>query len=215
MMLFAGIFFCVAGLAQTVPFQNDIDAFRQADKEAFPGTGKVLLVGSSSFTNWKDVQDYFPAVPIINRGFGGSSLTDLIRFKDELLDPYQPRQIIIYCGENDFAGNPDLKPKEVYKRFKTFFEIVRSKYPAVPVDYISMKPSPSRMFLFDKFKKTNRRIERYIRRKPNARFINVFDAMLNADGRPKPEIFVSDSLHMNAAGYRIWQGIMDPYLKRN
>jgi lysophospholipase L1-like esterase len=40
----------------------------------------------------------------------------------------------------------------------------------------------------------------------------VFDAMLDATGNPKKEIFLEDQLHMNASGYAIWKKILLPYL---
>jgi hypothetical protein len=36
--------------------------------------------------------------------------------------------------------------------------------------------------------------------------------MLEPDGTVKPDIFIQDKLHMNAKGYHIWQGILQPYL---
>jgi len=36
--------------------------------------------------------------------------------------------------------------------------------------------------------------------------------MLGADGKPMPDIFIGDKLHMNAKGYAIWQKIIEPYL---
>jgi lysophospholipase L1-like esterase len=75
-----------------------------------------------SFTKWTDVADYFPDKKIINRGFGGSRLTDLNDFADDLLAPYQPKQIIIYCGENDFADNHQLKAQVVVDRYKAFIK---------------------------------------------------------------------------------------------
>src|SRR5215813_8439521 len=101
------LFLLVASVtqAQNPPFWDDIQAFKKEDSAHFPGTGKILFVGSSSFARWKDVQKDFPAYPIINRGFGGSSLTDVIRYKDDVIFKYKPKQIVIYCGENDLAGN--------------------------------------------------------------------------------------------------------------
>ena len=84
---------------ERIPFWNEVQALRQKDSVQFPAAGQLLFIGSSSFTMWKDVQDYFPGYKILNRAFGGSTLVDLIRFRYDVIYPYQPKQIIIYCVE--------------------------------------------------------------------------------------------------------------------
>jgi hypothetical protein len=37
--------------------------------------------------------------------------------------------------------------------------------------------------------------------------------MLNADGKPRKELFGDDMLHMNNEGYRIWTDLIRPHLK--
>jgi lysophospholipase L1-like esterase len=202
--------------AQQPAFWNDIRKFKQQDSIQFPGTGKILFVGSSSFTNWKDVQGYFPAYPIINRGFGGSSLLDVIRYEKDIIFPYQPKQIVIYCGENDIAGDTNVTGKMVFERFKQLYSDIRVNLQNVPLVYVSMKPSPSRWHMRSKVMEGNRLIKKFLKkRKRNARFVDVWDAMLGADGKPIPDIFVNDRLHMNAKGYSIWQKILEPHLLKN
>src|SRR5262245_50060214 len=80
------------------PFWNDIQNFKKQDSVSFPPKNAILFIGSSSFTNWKDVQNYFPGYTIINRGFGGSTLLDQIRYFNDIVFLYEPKQIVIYCG---------------------------------------------------------------------------------------------------------------------
>lgn len=209
------LLFVVATRAQQPPYWNDIQAFKKQDSASFPGTGKILFVGSSSFTNWRDVQTYFPAYPIINRGFGGSTLVDVMRYKYDIIFPYRPKQIIIYCGENDIANDSTVTGKTVFKRFKALYFSIRKNLMFVPVVYVCMKPSPSRWHLRDKYIEGNRLIKEFLEKKKrsaNNHFVNVWDAMLGPDGKPVPDIFVGDNLHMNAKGYAIWQKIIEPYL---
>ncbi|GAO42782.1 beta-glucosidase BglX [Flavihumibacter petaseus] len=205
--------FAIAGFAQQPPFYADIQAFKQLDRERKPEKNGILLIGSSSFTYWKDVNSYFPGYPITNRGFGGSSLPDLIRYADDIVDPYAPEQILIYCGENDFAGATDtLKAATVVNRFKTLYGILRAKAPQASIVYVSMKASPSRRKYFPKIKAANKAIADFLKTEKNTGFIDVFPIMLNANGQPKPEIFRADSLHMNEKGYAIWQKVFQPVL---
>lgn len=202
----------IAAQTQTPAFKKEIDAFLSADSLHFPAKGQILFVGSSSFTYWKDIKDYFPSYPIINRGFGGSSLSDLIRNADKIIIPYQPKQIIIYCGENDIADSIAATPITVRNRFKTLLKMIRSALGTVPIAFISIKPSQSRWKLEKKFLKANRMIKNYLKRDRNAIYVNVHDAMLLPDGSVNPELFIKDNLHMNANGYAIWQKIIEPVL---
>jgi lysophospholipase L1-like esterase len=198
--------------AQQPPFYNDIQQFKQQDSMNPPPQHPILFIGSSSFTKWKDVQSYFPGYTILNRGFGGSSLPDLIRYASDIIFPYQPKEIVIYCGENDFAGKNYVSANMVFDRFKTLYTIIRSKLPDVPVAFISIKPSPSRRKYWPQMTEANTLIKDYIGKQQHASFVDVYQPMLNENKDVKPEIFLSDSLHMNANGYAIWQKALQPYL---
>lgn len=203
---------CFAANLQAQPFAAEISAFKKLDSARFPGTGKILFIGSSSFTKWTDVQDYFPAHAIINRGFGGSTLLDVIRYEKEVIFPYDPKQVVIYCGENDVAGDTAVTGTAVLERFKQLFTDIRKRFPKVPVIFVSLKPSPSRWHMRARTMEANRLIKKYLKKKKHTRFINVWDVMLNEKGEPREELFIKDRLHMNAEGYKIWQGLMEPYL---
>ena len=177
-----------------------------------PPQHAILFVGSSSFTKWKDVQSYFPGYTILNRGFGGSALPDVIYYSNDVIFPYQPKQIVIYCGENDFAANDTVTAQIVFDRFKTLYGMIRAKMKTVAVDFVSIKPSPSRRQYWPKMIEANKMIKDYLQHQPHSAFINVYDVMLNSYNEPKPEIFLNDSLHMNAGGYKIWQKAIKPYL---
>ena len=193
-------------------FWNDIQSFKKQDSISFPAANQILFIGSSSFTKWTDVQNYFPSYPIINRGFGGSSLTDIIYYANNIIFPYQPKQIVIYCGENDLAASDSISSQTVYKRFKQLFELIRKNDTSASLAYISIKPSPARQQLMKKMYVANILIRNYLRTKKNTAFIDVYKQMLNADGTPMEDIFIEDKLHMNAKGYAIWQKIIEPYL---
>ncbi|HTD95209.1 MAG TPA: GDSL-type esterase/lipase family protein [Chitinophagaceae bacterium] len=197
---------------QKPPFWNEVQSFKKQDSLSFPASGQILLIGSSSFTMWTDVQTYFPGHPILNRAFGGSSLPDVIRYAKDIVLPYHPKQIIVYCGENDLAGDSTVNGEKVYERFKELFELVRSYYPGIPVAYVSMKPSPSRRKLLPKMEQGNRLIKHFMAQQVQTSYIDVYSRMLNPDHSLIGDIYREDSLHMNKKGYVIWQKIIEPYL---
>jgi lysophospholipase L1-like esterase len=209
------LFFLLASVARDIqaqPFADEIAAFKKKDSISFPPKHAILFIGSSSFRKWTDVQDYFPNYTIINRGFGGSTLPDVIRYEKEIIFPYQPKQIVIYCGENDVATSDTLTGLIVFERFKKLFADIRIKFPGIPIVFISLKPSPSRWGMRDRMMKANQLIKDYLKYEKNAVFVNVWDSMLGNNGEPMKEIFLEDNLHMNAKGYAIWKKFIEPHL---
>ena len=206
------VFTVAAVSAQQPAFYNDIQNFKKKDAEQMPAKHSILFVGSSSFTKWTDVQDYFPGYPIINRGFGGSTLPDVIRYADDVIFPYQPKQVVIYCGENDLASSDTVSAATVVARVKTLFGMIRQKLGNVPVLFVSLKPSPSRSRLFPKMKDANAQIKTFLSKNKKAVFADVYSKMLDENGEPMKDIFLQDNLHMNAKGYAIWQKVLAPLL---
>jgi lysophospholipase L1-like esterase len=214
------VFLCALSLsvqdvrAQQAPFYTEIHQFKKQDSISFPPKNAILLVGSSSFTKWRDVQAYFPDYTIINRGFGGSVLPDVIRYANDIIIPYHPKQVIVYCGDNDLASSDTISPEIVTRRFKQLFYMVRGKLPAATITFVSIKPSPSRQRLMAKMADANAMIFKFLKTQKNTSYIDVFHPMLLSTGRAIPGIFVSDSLHMNEKGYAIWKKAMEPKLKK-
>ena len=194
------------------PFWRDIQNFKKQDEKSFPPKNAILFLGSSSFKRWKDVQDDFPSYLIINRGFGGSRLPNLIRYAKDIVFPYSPKQVVIYCGENDLASSDTVTARMVFGRFEELFNIIRGKFPDLPVAYISMKPSPRRIHLLPKMREGNQLIKDFLTMQKNAVFIDVYHLMLDDSEQPIPELFFDDGLHMNAKGYAVWKKIIEPFL---
>ena len=197
---------------QGKPFQKEINEFKEQDKKSFPPKNAILFVGSSSFTKWTDVQEYFPGYTIINRGFGGSTLRDVIGYADDIIIPYHPKQVVIYCGDNDIAAG--AKASDVYERFTQLFNIIRGKLPGASIVFVSIKPSPSRAKLMPVAEEANVVVRQFLSTYPETGYVDVFHPMLTPAGVPKSEIFLGDSLHMNAEGYKIWKQAILPYLSR-
>jgi lysophospholipase L1-like esterase len=199
--------------AQTKPFEAEIKAFAKSDSIVAPLQGKIVFVGSSSFTKWKDINQYFPGYPIINRGFGGSILLDMIQHVNETITKYNPKQVVIYCGENDLASSDTVSPEIVLNRFSVLFNLIRKQLGNKSnITFISIKPSVSRWHLENKIIEANTLIANFIAKQTNANFINIHNAMLQNDGSVMKDIFIADNLHMNAKGYAIWQKIIAPSL---
>lgn len=194
------------------PYWKEIQAFKKADSIAPPPKKSILFVGSSSFRGWRDVQEYFPKKRIINRGFGGSSLPHLSLYANDIIFLYAPKQIVIYCGENDLAESDTLTAQGVLFRFQNLFALIRSRLPKTPIAFVSIKPSPSRQKLMPKIEAANALIKIFLQTQKRTAFIDVYKPMVDSTGLPKEELFLGDKLHMNAKGYAIWQQAIAPHL---
>ncbi len=192
-------------------WENEINAFAEIDRKQTPPENAILFVGSSSMRLWTNLRMSFPDLRVINRGFGGSRLEDVNFFFDKIVLPYKPKTIVLYAGENDV--NDGVAAEIVAENYRKFSKMVREKLPKTKIFYVSLKPSPSRWKLADNFRKTNELIKAEIAKDKNAKFVDVWAAMLGANGEPMPDIFVGDNLHMNEKGYAIWKGILEKYLK--
>jgi lysophospholipase L1-like esterase len=193
------------------PFADEIRAFKSRDSVALPAQGQILFAGSSSIRLWKDLAQDFPTQQVLNRGFGGSTFEDVLRYADDIILPYKPRHIVIYCGENDLAKG--VAPDVVVEQFKELFARIRTTLPKTTVTYISIKPSPSRIKIIGDVAKTNSMIKAFLSRQKKANFVDVFSLMVDKNGNPREELFVEDRLHMNRKGYDIWKKVLTPIVR--
>ena len=195
------------------PWEAAIQEFEHQDIWAMPPPQAYLFVGSSSIRHWESLAKDFPDRPVINRGFGGSQLSDVITFADRIIVPYQPKLVVVYCGDNDITSG-HKSPGEVLAEFRDLVGHLHRALPHTPLAFITMKPAPSTWSEFgEKIRAGNQLIRDYIRTDSTLSFIDVFTPMLGADGAPRPELFVADREHLNPAGYALWTSIVKPYLK--
>lgn len=194
-------------------WEAEIQAFEAEDEANPPPAHAILFIGSSSIRLWKTLTSDFDGIPVINRGFGGSQMSDSLAFADRIVLPYRPKQIVVYAGENDLAAGKG--PEQVLKDFQVFVMKVWAALPETRIAYISMKPSPSRWRLADQIRTGNRLIAEFTRSNSSLQFIDVFNPMLGSDGKPREELFVKDQLHLNRTGYELWAAAVRPHLVRN
>lgn len=212
----AGTGTTAAATAVAVSAANDrwaesLAAFAAADQAHPPKPGGVLFVGSSSIRLWNGLETEFQSLPVVvKRGFGGSRMLDCARHLHQLVQPYKPRLVLVYAGDNDLAEG--RTPEQVLQAFTAFVDGVRTSLPATRIAYISIKPSPSRASLMPEIRQTNELIRAYTLKTRNTDFIDIYTPMLDAAGQPRPELFRDDLLHLNAQGYALWKQVITAHL---
>jgi lysophospholipase L1-like esterase len=195
-----------------VPFESDIERFEAQDAVRPPVPGGIVFVGSSSIVRWVTLKQDFPNYNVINRGFGGSQVSDSVRFADRIVTPYKPKVVVFFAGTNDIAAGKSADT--VFGDYKQFVGEVKAKLPDVKIIYISISPAPSRQQRWDEMKKANKLIKDYSHHERNLVFMDVFNQMLTQTGGPRPELFVEDQLHMKPEGYAIWVKNLTPILAK-
>jgi lysophospholipase L1-like esterase len=171
--------------------------------------GGIVFMGSSSIERWTTLQKDFPGARVVNRGVGGTELSDAIADLRNVI-PLRPRIVVLYAGDNDIANG--RRPIDVYYDFKTFVAQVHAALPDTRIVYISIKPSPSRWHLKGKIVAGNALINAVCARNDRLRFADTFSKMIDEHRQPRQELFVDDMLHLNAEGYRVWKKVVAPLL---
>lgn len=192
-------------------FRPAIDAFLAADAEAPPPKGAIVATGSSSMRGWHDgiAEDLSP-LTIIPRGFGGSNMNDVRHFLDELVLRHAPRAVLLYEGDNDAAGG--VAPEDIMAHFDAIAAGIHEVLPETRIYILAVKPSIRRWQLWESMSATNALLADRAASDARLTFIDIATPMLGEDGKPLPEIFVADNLHMNGAGYDIWRDVVRPII---
>ena len=191
-------------------WEPTIAAFEKADKAQPPPRGAALFTGASHISRWKSLAKDFPKYQVINRGFGGSRISDVLQYADRIVIPYAPRLVIVQAGGNDIRAG--RKPEEVFAEFKAFVSKVRASLPDTRIAYLSIPSSLRSWPGREPFLRANALIEEYLKTQSNVRYIDTWTPMLGEDGQPRAELFVADGLHLSKAGYAVYVRVIEPYL---
>ena len=166
----------------------------------------IVFYGSSSIRLWVNMQKDLDPLRVLNLGFGGSSYAWCIHYFSEIFNGVTPQKIVLYAGENDLSDGKT--PNEVLADCKELVRLIENKYPKTELAFISLKPSVERETLIPKIMETNLLLSKYVIGELNAQFINVYARMITSDNRPRPELYLSDGLHLNKEGYTIWSSVI-------
>jgi lysophospholipase L1-like esterase len=195
------------------PFESEVSALEARLSQSPISSSPVVFYGSSSIRLWKSLQQDFSGYAVLNCGFGGSRLTDCVRYANRLVLPRKPSAIVIYAGDNDLAGG--APPEKVFQSFTQLFTIFRTYSPSIPIAFVSVKVSPARLIFLENILKFNRLVEDFLKTQPETEYIDVCSDMLGQDRKPIQALFVSDQIHLSPAGYQILRKEIGEFLSQD
>jgi len=192
-------------------FIKDFEKFAQLDKDN-PPTAKniILFTGSSTIRRWTTLPRDFLGIPVLNRGFGGSQLNQVLHHFDDLFPLYKPTTIVLYCGENDLWYGKSVN--NVLGDFNSLVTRIRKALPKTNLIYLSCKPSPKRMSKWKTYERFNAQAEKICKQDPLLTFVDTSAILLGPDGKPAAGIWDKDELHLNQAGYDRLTKLLVPLL---
>jgi lysophospholipase L1-like esterase len=210
LLIASHIFFDASfAVAKESRWESAIQAFEKQDAEQAPPKNGIVFVGSSSIRKW-DLKKWFPDRNALNRGFGGSEVSDSLEFADRIILKYEPRVVVVYAGDNDIGH--DKTPQRVFDDVKQLVELIHSKLPKTKIVYIAIKPSIKRWALIGQVREANRLITELASKDERLEFVDVDKPMIGEDEMPRKELFVEDGLHLSEEGYAIWASLVRPHL---
>lgn len=189
-------------------YADTIEQYRRFDKRNALAKNPILFVGSSSIVFWETAQS-FPDYPVINRGFGGASLPEVIHYYDDVIKKHAPSVLVVYCDIDVENGE---SPEFSVNAFKKLVNRVEMDFPTTEIIFLSMKPTLIDDVLGKDVRKnkltTNEMLAAYSANKDNLHYIDISDVMFADETRLKNEIFIGDGMHMNQLGYDLWDPIV-------
>jgi lysophospholipase L1-like esterase len=191
-------------------FANEINAFDAADAKSPPEKGGIVFTGSSSIRMLK-LAKVFPDLKALNRGFGGSHISEVNHYLDRCVLRYEPSTVVFYCGGNDLWDKKS--PEQVEEDFTEFRTRLFAKVPEARLIVMAIRPSPARVSIREVEAAMNLRFKKAA--EADKRIIYVagsWERFLEDAGKPEPKLFIKDGLHMSDAGYAIWKELLTPLL---
>jgi lysophospholipase L1-like esterase len=170
----------------------------------------IIFYGSSSIRRWKTLSQDFVGYPVVNCGFGGSRLSDCVRYVSRLVLRLKPAAVVLYAGDNDLAQG--ARPDQAFASFRDLYAALRRYSEEMPIAYISVKPCPARIRYIENILRFNQMVQAFLQTQPATQYIDIYTAMLGPDHKPKPDLFVQDQIHLSDLGYQVLRRDVSSFL---
>lgn len=194
-------------------FEASIRAFERQDSLSPALPGAALFTGSSSFAIWDSMASDLAPFPVVNRGFGGSTMAELLHYADRIILPCKPGSLWIYEGDNDLTLSGYTADSVLAQAHRLIAWAKQELPTGVPMYFLAIKPSPARRHLAAEAGRYHDSLRAWSAADPQIRFVDIASPMYDGSGRLRAELFSSASLHMNRQGYALWKEVLIPELQ--
>ena len=198
-----------AGFAQQHPFEGEVRSLSARLDSIGWNPGGTVVTGSSTIKMWRSLPEISSGEAVLNTGFGGSKAADLERYLFPLVLKFDPKRVFIYEGDNDLWA--DVPVQEILNSLKQIVTRIHLVDPGIEIILIGAKPSPSRWAKKETYQTFNQLLKAYCDREEQVTYLHTWNALTDAQGNPRPELYIQDQLHLNSAGYMIWNGIFKSF----
>ncbi len=200
--------------ADVLSWENDIKEFERRDSLETVPANAILFTGSSSIRLWSTIEEDMKPYPVITRGYGGAKLSDFAVYCERIIYPHQFKAIVLFIANDITGSDNDKSPQEVLTLFQYVVKKIREKYKDEPVFFVQITPTNSRWKVWNKISEANSLIKDYCSKEKSLYFIDTAHQFIGADGRPRGELFMTDQLHLNDQGYKLWSLIIKSKLDK-
>lgn len=199
--------------------------FEAINKIAQDRTVDLVLLGNSITQGWGgEGRPVGSAVPELwdsllkplnaaNFGISGDRTQHIIwRVQNGNFDVVKPRVVALEIGVNNFRDNSD---KEIAGGIHAIVRALQKKVPAAKI--LLFGPLPAGIDTKDPNRQKYYQVHHIIRDLDNGKNVfyrNMDKLFINPDGTLIDGLLAPDAIHLTAAGYRVWAGVLVPEAKR-
>lgn len=193
-------------------YKNQFTKFNEEDNLHFPDNDINLFVGSSTIRHWYTLTEDMHPKKVLNRGFGGSTMRQLLEFSNQLILKYKFKKIFIYEGDNDI-GRKRNKVNIVVEQFQELVKIIHTHQPEAEIIFLSIKCSPYRRKNCKNYQLANKIIEDYCKTEQFLKYIDIASGFFDENNNIKTDFFnENDGIHPSEKGYKHLTNILKKHL---
>jgi len=196
--------------AQQHPFEEEVRKLSARFDSIGWTPGATVFTGSSTIRMWRSLSEISSGEAVLNTGFGGSKAADLERYLFPLVLKFDPKRVFIYEGDNDLWA--DVPAEEILNTLKQIVTRIHLVDPGTEIILIGAKPSPARWAKKEAYLAFNKLLNAYCDHEDQVTYLDTWKALTDSQGNPRPELYLKDQLHLNDAGYNLWNGIFKSYI---
>lgn len=195
-------------------YVSPIYARRSSLLEQLPIQAEDTVFLGDSITDEGEWSEFWADFSIKNRGIAGDTTLGLLRRLDPILDA-QPQQLVLMIGINDLL-NEHSQPAAISAHHQEILARIHNRTPTTRVLVQSLLPVNATLCgrrVDQEIMAMNRQLQTLAQEFGQV-YVDLFTPFCDRQQQLDPQ-YTLDGVHLNGLGYRLWQDILDPYLRES